>query len=74
MVVRDVRHRWNYTHAMIEHGLLIVSHEVQQAIDTWVFETEELRPLSLDDDHWKLLEALGGLLKVHSFSVIWVRS
>ncbi|KAJ6626477.1 hypothetical protein B0H10DRAFT_1755504, partial [Mycena sp. CBHHK59/15] len=58
MVVRDVRHRWNYTHAMIERGLLL-----RKAIDTWVFETEELRPLSLDDDHWKLLEALGGLLK-----------
>ncbi|KAJ6612082.1 hypothetical protein B0H10DRAFT_1758992, partial [Mycena sp. CBHHK59/15] len=58
MVVRDVRHRWNYTHAMIERGLLL-----REAIDTWVIEKPELRPLSLNDDHWELLEALGGLLK-----------
>ncbi|KAJ7818678.1 hypothetical protein B0H14DRAFT_2601113 [Mycena olivaceomarginata] len=25
MVVRDVRHRWNYTHAMIKHKLLLKS-------------------------------------------------
>ncbi|KAF7371616.1 Eukaryotic translation initiation factor 3 [Mycena venus] len=53
MVVRDVRHRWNYTHAMIERALLL-----RKAIDTWVFEKEELQPLSLNDN-WKLLEALG---------------
>ncbi|KAF7349955.1 hypothetical protein MVEN_01296600 [Mycena venus] len=59
MVVQDVRHHWNYTHAMIERALLL-----RKAIDTWVFEKEELRPLFLDDNNWKLLEALGDLLKI----------
>ncbi|KAJ6505630.1 hypothetical protein DFH09DRAFT_828701, partial [Mycena vulgaris] len=34
------------------------------AIDQWVFEQDEFRPLLLDDDHWNLLEALGEILKV----------
>ncbi|KAF8189446.1 hypothetical protein K438DRAFT_1582721 [Mycena galopus ATCC 62051] len=59
MVVRDVRHRWNYTHAMIERGLLL-----RKIIDTWVFERDELRPLSLKPEEWKFLKALGALLKV----------
>ncbi|KAJ7770292.1 hypothetical protein DFH07DRAFT_711827, partial [Mycena maculata] len=58
MVVRDVRHRWNYTHAMIERGLLL-----KQAIDSWVLEREELRPLFLKAEDWKLLEMLGRVLK-----------
>ncbi|KAJ6565364.1 hypothetical protein B0H10DRAFT_2445162 [Mycena sp. CBHHK59/15] len=58
MVIRDVRHRWNYTHVMIERRLLL-----REAIDTSVIEKPELRPLSLNDDHWELLEALGSLLK-----------
>ncbi|KAK7001674.1 hypothetical protein R3P38DRAFT_3368049 [Favolaschia claudopus] len=60
MVVRDVRHRWNYTHAMIKRGLLL-----RKAIDTWVFEREELRGLSLRLEDWRLLEALGKLLERH---------
>ncbi|KAJ6565743.1 hypothetical protein B0H10DRAFT_1965501 [Mycena sp. CBHHK59/15] len=59
MVIRDVRHRWNYTHLMIERRLLL-----REAIDTSVIEKPELRPLSLNDDHWELLEALGSLLKM----------
>ncbi|KAJ7827733.1 hypothetical protein B0H13DRAFT_1917484 [Mycena leptocephala] len=59
MVIRDIRHRWNYTEAMIERGLLL-----RETIDIWVFEKPELRPLSLNDEHWELLDALGGLLKV----------
>ncbi|KAJ7848513.1 hypothetical protein B0H14DRAFT_2356714 [Mycena olivaceomarginata] len=69
MVVRDVRHRWNYTHAMIERVLFIVrtgtsSERARQAIDSWVFDREELRPLALKTEDWNHLEALGGLLKV----------
>ncbi|KAJ7824877.1 hypothetical protein B0H14DRAFT_2369306 [Mycena olivaceomarginata] len=59
MVVRDVRHRWNYTHAMIERGMLL-----RKAIDSWVFDREELRLLALQTEDWNHLEALGGLLKV----------
>ncbi|KAF7372567.1 hypothetical protein MVEN_00119300 [Mycena venus] len=59
MVIRDVRHRWNYTHAMIERGLML-----REAIDTWVIEKPEMRPLSINDDHWELFEALGGLFKM----------
>ncbi|KAJ7786783.1 hypothetical protein B0H14DRAFT_2353117 [Mycena olivaceomarginata] len=60
MVVRDSRHRWNYTHAMIERGMLLR----RSAIDSWVFDREELRPLALQTEDWNHLEALGGLLKV----------
>ncbi|KAJ7866744.1 hypothetical protein B0H13DRAFT_1544716, partial [Mycena leptocephala] len=58
MVIRDIRHRWNYTEAMISCRLLL-----REAIDTWVFEKPELQPLSLSDEQWEHLEALGGLLK-----------
>ncbi|KAJ6477255.1 hypothetical protein DFH09DRAFT_1056581 [Mycena vulgaris] len=58
MVVRDVRHRWNYTHAMIRRAELL-----RKAIDNWVFEQEELRPLCLSNDEWRLLSAVGDLLE-----------
>ncbi|KAF7375808.1 Dimer-Tnp-hAT domain-containing protein [Mycena sanguinolenta] len=54
MVVRDVRHRWNYTEAMIERGVML-----QKAIDTWVLDRPELRPLWLKAEDWKFLESLG---------------
>ncbi|KAJ6484240.1 ribonuclease H-like domain-containing protein, partial [Mycena sanguinolenta] len=73
-VVRDVRHRWNYTAAMIKRARLLQEVKLQytlaftylarQAIDRWVFERPELRALSLDDDAWKLLAALGDLLEI----------
>ncbi|KAJ6566505.1 hypothetical protein B0H19DRAFT_711354 [Mycena capillaripes] len=59
MVVRDVKHRWKFTEAMISRALLL-----RKAIDRWVIEREELRPLLLSEDMWKLLEALGGILKI----------
>ncbi|KAJ7131152.1 hypothetical protein C8R44DRAFT_613371 [Mycena epipterygia] len=59
MVVRDVRHRGNYTHAMIVRARLL-----RTAIDHWIFEREELRPLSLTNDEWKFLEALEKILAV----------
>ncbi|KAJ6537527.1 hypothetical protein DFH09DRAFT_930756 [Mycena vulgaris] len=58
MVVRDVRHRWNYTHATIRRAELL-----RKAINNWVFEQEELRPLCLSNDEWRLLSAVGDLLK-----------
>jgi hypothetical protein len=33
MVVRDVRHRWNYTHAMIQRALLLKSVSVRLSAD-----------------------------------------
>ncbi|KAJ7138608.1 hypothetical protein C8R46DRAFT_922078, partial [Mycena filopes] len=35
-----------------------------EAIDRWVIERAELRPLLLSEAQWKLLEALGGILKI----------
>ncbi|KAF7328569.1 Dimer-Tnp-hAT domain-containing protein [Mycena venus] len=59
MVIRDVKTRWNYTEAMITRGLLL-----RKAIDQWVFDREELRPLLLTTDQWKMLESLGKILTV----------
>ncbi|KAJ7303738.1 hypothetical protein DFH08DRAFT_721914 [Mycena albidolilacea] len=59
MIVRDVRHRWNYTHAMIKRALLLKS-----AINSWVIEREELAPLNLNTTEWEILEKLGNLLEV----------
>ncbi|KAF7346859.1 Dimer-Tnp-hAT domain-containing protein [Mycena sanguinolenta] len=59
MVVRDVRHRWNYTHAMIRRGLLL-----HKAIDKWVLDRPELRPLYLSPADWSYLQSLGDLLEL----------
>ncbi|KAJ7451916.1 hypothetical protein FB451DRAFT_1051045 [Mycena latifolia] len=61
MVIRDVRHRWNYTHAMICRGKML-----RKAIDSWVLEREELRPLYIKPDEWKTLEDLADILEVRS--------
>ncbi|KAJ6558727.1 hypothetical protein B0H10DRAFT_1894392, partial [Mycena sp. CBHHK59/15] len=58
MPIRDVRHRWNYTHSMIRRGRLL-----QKAINNWVLEQEELRPLLLAPSEWEFLEALGDMLE-----------
>ncbi|KAF8182135.1 hypothetical protein K438DRAFT_1505473, partial [Mycena galopus ATCC 62051] len=58
MVIRDVKHRWNFTEAMISRALLL-----RRAIHRWTLERDELHPLILSEEQWKLLEALGGLLK-----------
>jgi hypothetical protein len=99
MVIRDVKHRWNYTEAMISRALVlrkVYSHSTldkpieamisrvlvlrkvhshstldkpiliiaPQAIQRWVLKRDELHPLVLSDDHWKLLKALREILKV----------
>ncbi|KAJ7846727.1 hypothetical protein B0H14DRAFT_2583983 [Mycena olivaceomarginata] len=61
MVVHDVRHRWNYTHAVVECALLLKS-----AINSWVVKREELVSLNLNTTEWELLEKLGNLLEVCS--------
>jgi hypothetical protein len=78
MVIRDVKHRWNYTEAMISCALVlrkVHSHSTldkpiliiaPQAIQRWVLERDELHPLVLSDDHRKLLEALREILKVRA--------
>ncbi|KAJ7805465.1 hypothetical protein B0H14DRAFT_3153436, partial [Mycena olivaceomarginata] len=59
MVVHDVRHRWNYTHAVVECALLLKS-----AINNWVVKREELVSLNLNTTEWELLEKLGNLLEM----------
>ncbi|KAJ7836780.1 hypothetical protein B0H14DRAFT_2362731 [Mycena olivaceomarginata] len=61
MIIRDVKHRWNYTEAMISRALVL-----RKAIQRWVLERDELHLLVLSDDHWKLLEALREILKVRA--------
>ncbi|KAJ7482522.1 hypothetical protein FB451DRAFT_1441871 [Mycena latifolia] len=58
MVIRDVKHRWNFTEAMISRAKVL-----RKAIDQWVFEREALRPLLLKDDQWKMLFGLGDILE-----------
>ncbi|KAF8806990.1 hypothetical protein BYT27DRAFT_7100375 [Phlegmacium glaucopus] len=58
-VVRDVRTRWNYTHAMIRRAELL-----QEAIDDWVFKTPGLRALLLSEDEWKTLGEIADILEV----------
>ncbi|KAI0284496.1 hypothetical protein BC826DRAFT_919592 [Russula brevipes] len=59
MVVRDVRTRWNYTHAMIARALLL-----QEAINTWIFETSELQGCLFTKSDWTKLEHLADILEV----------
>ncbi|KAJ8079430.1 hypothetical protein PM082_021946 [Marasmius tenuissimus] len=61
MVVRDVRTRWNYTHATIRRALCL-----RKAIDTWTFETSELRLLLLADAEWDLLSNTADMLEIVS--------
>ncbi|KIL56766.1 hypothetical protein M378DRAFT_35880, partial [Amanita muscaria Koide BX008] len=57
-VVRDVRTRWNYTHAMIRRAELL-----KEAIDDWVFKTPGLRTLLLNEDEWKSLGEIADILE-----------
>lgn len=43
------------------------SHEIRQAIGTWVFERDELHGLKLEPEEWLFLESLGGLLEARAF-------
>ncbi|KJA13775.1 hypothetical protein HYPSUDRAFT_94428, partial [Hypholoma sublateritium FD-334 SS-4] len=58
MVVRDVRTRWNYTHAMIRRAILL-----KESIDTWVFNSPTLRGLGLTPADWKLLTDIADFLE-----------
>ncbi|KAF6743919.1 hypothetical protein DFP72DRAFT_773509, partial [Ephemerocybe angulata] len=59
MVVRDVRTRWNSTHAMIVRALLL-----RKAIDEWVIRTPEYRHVLLSKEDWKELECLDVIFEV----------
>ena len=74
-MVRDVRTRWNYTHAMIRRAELLqevgftyicvrTSDILFQAIDDWVFKTPGLRALLLNEDEWKILGEIGDVIEV----------
>ncbi|KAJ3756617.1 hypothetical protein EV360DRAFT_7620, partial [Lentinula raphanica] len=58
MVVRDVRTRWNYTHAMIRRALLL-----QEAIDAWTLSTPKMQDLFILGREWKLLKELADVLE-----------
>ncbi|KAJ7300602.1 hypothetical protein DFH08DRAFT_649898, partial [Mycena albidolilacea] len=58
MVIRDVKHRWNFTEAMITRAL-----KLRKAIHRWVIERDELLPLRLEEKDWTLLESLGQILQ-----------
>lgn len=80
MPIRDVRTRWNFTHAMIKRALLLkeVSHRIfssgpqltqthqTQAINRWIFDTPTLQHLLLTSSEWQLLEQLCSVLEVRS--------
>ncbi|KAF5335248.1 hypothetical protein D9758_017381 [Tetrapyrgos nigripes] len=51
MVIRDVRTRWNYTHAMIQRG-----HLLRSAINEWVLKHEDLLDLRISKEDWAELE------------------
>ncbi|KAJ7787943.1 hypothetical protein B0H14DRAFT_3162898, partial [Mycena olivaceomarginata] len=59
MVIRDVKHRWNFTEAMITRAL-----KLRKAIHRWVIERDELLPLRLEEKDWTFLESLGQILQV----------
>ncbi|KAG8940951.1 hypothetical protein FRC04_004865 [Tulasnella sp. 424] len=58
MVIRDVKTRWNCTHAMIQRALLL-----QNAINAWVLNVPELHPYALTKFDWKVLTATEELLQ-----------
>ncbi|TFY56694.1 hypothetical protein EVJ58_g7479 [Rhodofomes roseus] len=57
MPVRDVRTRWNCTHAMIERALLL-----KKAIGDWVAERDDLEALTLLPEDWNFLQQHANLL------------
>ncbi|KAF4618026.1 hypothetical protein D9613_012868 [Agrocybe pediades] len=62
MVVRDVRTRWNYTHAMICRAIIL-----KDAIDSWVFDkAPALRGVMIGPDEWKLLGQIADFLEFMS--------
>ncbi|KAF7333702.1 hypothetical protein MVEN_02326400 [Mycena venus] len=56
--VRDAKHRWNYTEAMIARARLL-----RVTLDRWVLDHAELQALFLLEKEWATLEKLGDILK-----------
>ncbi|TFY61097.1 hypothetical protein EVJ58_g4726 [Rhodofomes roseus] len=59
MPIRDVKTRWNWTHAMIQRALIM-----RKAITAWVMDHDKLHHLLLTSDDWYLLEQLESLLVI----------
>ncbi|KAI0310425.1 hypothetical protein OF83DRAFT_1045834, partial [Amylostereum chailletii] len=59
MPIRNVKTRWNSSDVMMERGLIL-----RKAIDAWVFECPNLRPLLLSDRDWETIGHLHRLLEV----------
>ncbi|TFY70017.1 hypothetical protein EVJ58_g118 [Rhodofomes roseus] len=59
MPIRDVKTRWNWTHAMIQRALIM-----RKAITAWVMDHDKLHHLLLTADDWYLLEQLESLLVI----------
>ncbi|KAF6745820.1 hypothetical protein DFP72DRAFT_823764 [Ephemerocybe angulata] len=59
MVIKDVRTRWNSTHAMIARALLL-----RDAIDDWVYSQKEYRDIGLSKKDWEMLRVLCDILEV----------
>ncbi|KAF8144560.1 hypothetical protein K438DRAFT_1631643 [Mycena galopus ATCC 62051] len=68
MVIRDIKHRWNYTEAMLMRANIL-----SKAIDQWVARQPSLRPLLLTPEDWKLLDDLRNILRVrlHLYHLFW---
>ncbi|KAF7372111.1 Eukaryotic translation initiation factor 3 [Mycena venus] len=62
--VRDVKHRWNYTEAMIARARLL-----RVALDRWVLDHAELQALFLLEKEWGTLEKLGDILSLASDNI-----
>ncbi|KAJ2920184.1 hypothetical protein MD484_g20, partial [Candolleomyces efflorescens] len=58
MPVRDVRTRWNSSHAMLTRSRLL-----REAINEWVFKQEEYQGLMLTPKDWEMLKALEDALQ-----------
>ncbi|EIN07765.1 hypothetical protein PUNSTDRAFT_27160, partial [Punctularia strigosozonata HHB-11173 SS5] len=58
MVIRDIRTRWNYTHAMIKRAEML-----RESIKHWVFDTEEMQGVTLTDKDWIELKHIGDILE-----------
>ncbi|KAJ7852503.1 hypothetical protein B0H14DRAFT_2580912 [Mycena olivaceomarginata] len=58
MVIRDVKHRWNFTEAMISRAVVL-----RKAIKQWVIERDEFHPLLLSDEHWRHWAELSGIFR-----------
>ncbi|EIW73769.1 hypothetical protein CONPUDRAFT_24457, partial [Coniophora puteana RWD-64-598 SS2] len=58
MPIRDVRTRWNSTHAMMGRALIL-----RKAINHWVFDNDKLTDLYLPPYDWEEVEMIHELLQ-----------